>query len=219
MKEAIVRHWRWKAISLAMAVLLWLATAGEPELSTALTVPVHYQNSPRDLDISSSMIDRVRLEVNGPQSKLSQSNMADAAVIVDLSDVKRPGDRTFPLDGAKITLPSGVQVERIMPPQVSLRFEKRMVREIAVQVRVATQPPAGYEVVSLVVQPPKVTVEGPESRVEDITVAETDALDLSAVTGREEIPAHASLEDPQVRFVGSSRVLVHVEVRKSGGGN
>ena len=104
-----------------------------------------------------------------------------------------------------------------MPPQVRLRFEKRKLREVPVQVRVATQPPAGYEVVSLRVIPQTVRVEGPESRVDEITQAETDALDLSLVTGRDEIAAHASLDDPQVRFVGGSRVLVHVEVRKTGG--
>ncbi|MEP7366743.1 MAG: CdaR family protein [Acidobacteriota bacterium] len=218
MMSLLVRNWRWKLISLAMAFLLWLSTVGEPETSTSVSVPVQYQNTPRDLEISSAVIDRVRLEVHGPQSKLKQNYMADVAVVVDLADVVRPGERTFPLDSAKIALPPGVRVEGVMPPQVRLRFEKRTVREVPVQVRVATQPPAGYEVVSLRVIPQRVRVEGPESRVEEVTVAETDALDLSSVTGRDEIAAHASLDDPQVRFVGGSRVLVHVEVRKTGSG-
>lgn len=218
MMGLLVRHWRWKLISLALAVLLWLSSVGEPETSTSLSVPVQYQNSPRDLEISSAVIDRVRLDVHGPQSKLRQNYMADVAVVVDLADVVRPGERTFSLDSAKIALPAGVTMERVMPPQVRLRFEKRTTKDLPVQVRVAAQPPAGYEVVALRVVPQMVKVEGPESRVEEITGAETDALDLSSVTGREEIPAHASLDDPQVRFVGSSRVLVHVEVRKSGRG-
>ena len=218
MTGIVTRNWRWKLISIAMAFLLWLSSVGEPENSTSLSVPVQYQNTPRDLEISSALIDRVRLEVHGPQSKLRQNYMADVAVVVDLADVIRPGERTFPLDGAKIALPAGVEVERVMPPQVRLRFEKRLIRDLPVQVRVATQPPAGYEVVSLRVVPQQVKVEGPESRVEEITVAETDALDLSSVTGREEIASHASLEDTMVRFVGGSRVLVHVEVRKTGGG-
>jgi|RhiMetdeSRZDD1v2_1073273.scaffolds.fasta_scaffold1283534_2 diadenylate cyclase len=219
MKDLLVRHWRWKLISIAMAALLWLTSVGEPENSTSLSVPVQYQNSPRDLEISSAVIDRVRLEVHGPRSKLRQNYMADVAVVVDLADVVRPGERTFPLDGTQIALPPGVQVKRVMPAQVRLRFEKRITKDLPVQVRVATQPPSGYEVVSLKVLPQQVKVEGPESRVEEITVAETDALDLSSVTGRDEIAAHASLEDPMVRFVGSSRVLVQVEVRKTGGGN
>lgn len=217
MIDLVTRHWRWKLISFALSLMLWLSSVGEPETSTSLSVPVQYQNAPRHLEISSAMIDRVRLEVHGPQSKLKQSYMADVAAVVDLAGVNRPGERTFPLDGAQIALPPGVQVERVMPPQVRLRFEKRLTRQLPVQVRVADQPPAGYEVVSLRVVPQYVTVEGPESRVQEVTVAETDALDLSAVTERDEIPAHASLEDPQVRFVGSSRVLVHVDVKKTGG--
>jgi len=218
MKDLVVKHWRWKLISLALAVMLWLSTAGEPESGTSLSVPVFYQNSPREWEISSSVIDRVRLEVHGPASKLSQHAMADAAVMVDLSVVKRPGEITIPLDGAAISLPAGVHVDRVMPPQVRLRFEKRLVKEIPVQARVSAQPPAGYEVVMLRVTPALMQVEGPESSVEAMTAAETDDLDLSGVTGKESIASHASLDDPMVRFVKGSRVVVEVEVRKAGGG-
>lgn len=218
MKDLVVKHWRWKLISLALAVMLWLSTAGEPETGTSLAVPVFYQNSPREWEISSSVIDRVRLEVHGPASKLTQHAMADAAVLVDLSVVKRPGEITIPLDGAWIALPSGVHVDRVMPPQVRLRFERRMQRNLPVQVRVSAQPPAGYEIASLRAVPASVQVEGPESSVEAMAAAETDDLDLSGVTGKESIATHASLDDPMVRFVKGSRVVVEVEVRRSGGG-
>jgi len=218
MKDLVVKHWRWKLISLALSAMLWLSTAGEPESGTSLTVPVFYQNAPKDWEISSAVIDRVRLEVHGPASKLTQHAMADAAVLVDLSVVKRPGEITIPLDGASISLPSGVHVDRVMPPQVRLRFERRMTREVPVQARVSVQPPAGYEVASLRLTPAKVLVEGPESSVEAMAAAETDDLDLSGVTGKETLTTHASLDDPMVRFLKGSRVTVEVEVRKSGGG-
>ena len=51
-----------------------------------------------------------------------------------------------------------------------------------------------------------------------MAAAETDDLDLSGVTGKESIATHASLDDPMVRFVKGSRVVVEVEVRRSGGG-
>ncbi len=219
MKDLLFGHWRWKAISLALSGVLWMATVGEPESSTSLTVPVYYQNSPHDLEITSSVIDRVRLEVHGPSSKLNQHSMSNAAVVVDLTGVTRPGERTFPLDRATIALPPGVQVDHVAPPQVRLLFERRVRKEVPVMARVGVQPPQGYEVVALSVVPPRLSVEGPESSMESLTAAETDALDLSGVTGREVIPAHATLDDPQVRFLGQPRVAVQVEVRKAGGGN
>lgn len=214
MKDLVVKHWRWKLMSLALAAMLWLSTAGEPESSTSLTAPVFYQNSPHDWELSSPVIDRVRLEVHGPASKLTQHAMADAALVVDLGVVKRAGEITIPLDGATVSLPPGVHVDRVMPPQVRLRFEKKLVKEVPVQVRVSRQPQAGYEVVSLRVVPERISVEGPEGSVEATMAAETDDLDLSAITGKETIVTHVSLDDPMVRFMNGSRVTVEVEVRK-----
>jgi YbbR domain-containing protein len=212
--KSILRYWPWKLASLAVASLLWLATVGEPEITTSLSVPVYYQNAPKDLEISSTLLDRVRLEVNGPSSKLRQHEMADAAVVIDLSGIDRPGEETFTIDGASAKMPAGVRVMSAAPPQVRLRFERRMTREVPVVVRVAAQPAQGMAVVSLKPEPERVTVTGPESRVSAVSAAETDALDLSGLTGPGELSTHVTIDDPQVRFRDGSRVAVKVELRK-----
>ena len=121
-------HWHWKLASFAIAALLWLATVGEPEGATSLSVPIYYRNAPKDLEISSTMLDRVRLEVRGPSSKLRQQELADAAVIIDLNSVNKPGEETLPIDATSVALPFGVTVSRAAPPQVRLRFERRISR-------------------------------------------------------------------------------------------
>jgi YbbR domain-containing protein len=180
-----------------------------------LSVPVYYQNAPKDLEISSAMLDRVRLEVTGPSSKLRQHEMADAAVVIDLSGIDRPGEETFTIDGASAKMPAGVRVMSAAPPQVRLRFERRMTREVPVVVRVAAQPSHGFAVASLKPEPERVTITGPESRVSEVSAAETDALDLSGLTGPGELSTHVTIDDPQVRFRDGSRVAVKVELKKN----
>ena len=52
--------------SLVLAMLLWFAIVGEPELVTTHTVPILYRNLPPDLLIGSDAVDQVRVELRGP---------------------------------------------------------------------------------------------------------------------------------------------------------
>ncbi|HEX4593282.1 MAG TPA: hypothetical protein VH157_03355, partial [Bryobacteraceae bacterium] len=83
MKQFFTHNIGWKLLSLAIAVALWIAVAREPELATSLSVPVELKNIPDDLDIGSSVPDRVHLEVRGPSGRLSRDNLSDAAMILD----------------------------------------------------------------------------------------------------------------------------------------
>src|ERR1700682_2453331 len=95
MKAWVTNNFGWKLLSLAIAIILWYTVVGEPELATSLTVPVQYKNNPRDLEISSEVPDRVRLEVRGPSQKLNPSSLSGSAVILDLSTFHQPGEQTF----------------------------------------------------------------------------------------------------------------------------
>src|SRR5437763_11048746 len=119
-----------KLASLALAVMFWMAVASEPEMATVLTVPVHYKNMPTDLEISSNIIANVNLETRGPSGRLREMGAAHTAVVLDLSDVRQPGERTFTLSAANTNLPRGVAMVRAIPAQLRFDFEPRLVREV-----------------------------------------------------------------------------------------
>ena len=56
---------------------------------------------------------------------------------------------------------------------------------------------------------------GPESNVEDLASAQTDAIDLSSAVGNPEFRVPVYLPDPQVRFDGpATLVSVRVSLEK-----
>src|SRR5262245_57932009 len=91
-------NWRYKAGSVVLAGLLWLGLVEESELATSVLAPVQYRNVPKDLEMNSDVSDKVHLEIRGPASKLGPAVLADTRVLLDLSSVTRPGERTFPID-------------------------------------------------------------------------------------------------------------------------
>jgi YbbR domain-containing protein len=216
MTSLLTANFGWKLASLALAALLWIAMVGVPDVTTSVSVPIVFQNLPRELEFASELPDRVRLEITGASGKLSPSELSDASVVINLAGVRAAGDRTFPIERENAMLPAGVQLERAQPSQVRLRLEPRLSREVPVQVRVGKFPGKGLEIISLQVEPQRLLISGPESSVREATSAETDPLDLSGISDTAEIPAHASTGDPRIRFTAGSRVTVRVQVKKNG---
>jgi hypothetical protein len=214
MISLLTRNLGWKLLSLAIAVLLWLAIVGEPEVATSISVPIQYKNIPRDLEVSSEVLDRVHLEVRGPSGKVSPSSLADTAIILDLGAVHQSGERTYTIRQDNVNLPSDVVFLRAVPAQIRLHFERRLSREVPVQVRHSEPPPPGYEVVSEIVRPDSLRIVGPESHIQEVESVQTDPIDLSQVVGATEFHVHTYVPNPQVRFEGSSVVTVSVEVQK-----
>jgi hypothetical protein len=212
--RSLTTNLQWKILALVFAIGLWSVVVGEPELVTSHSVPIYYKNLPRELEIGSDVPDRVHLELRGPAGKLSPSSLADTSVLVDLSPVQAPGERTFTMSAASISLPVGVQLLRTVPSQLRMRFERLLVKDIPVEVRHGLDPPAGYTVKSQTATPSKLRIIGPESRVQQVEAAQTDAIDLATVVGRSEYRVHAYVADPQVRFDGSPIVTVTVQVEK-----
>ena len=211
----ISRHFGWKLGSLALAVLLWFAILGEPELVTTHTAPILYKNLPPGLLIGIDALDQVRVELRGPSGKLSPDRLAEMAVLLDLSDVKGPGERTFTLSDADFLLPQGVAFMRSVPSQLRVRFAKLASREVPVNIRILAPPPTGYRIVSQQAVPASLRIAGPEGRVNAVPNAETDAIDLSGITASADIKASAFISDPQVRFEVPPAVTVKFTIEKN----
>ena len=210
----LFHNFGWKLGSLVMAVLLWFAIVGEPELVTTHAVPILYRNLPGDLLIGSDAQDSVRVELRGPSAKLSEASLSDLAVMLDLRNVSGPGERTFTLADSDLRLPEGVALLRAIPSQLRLRFARRITRDVPVTIRFASALPAGYRIIQQEVFPAVLRISGPEQRVDAVAGAETDAIDLSAVTKSSEFHVNTFVADPQVWLESPPLVTVRVTIDK-----
>jgi YbbR domain-containing protein len=114
----------WKLLSVVLAVLLWIAVEGEPELVTVQTVPVFYRNVDPTLALVASPPASVRLELRGPSDVLSRDNLSNIALLVDLAGVTDPGERVFPVTRGTMTLPAGVTFVRSDPSDLKLHLDR-----------------------------------------------------------------------------------------------
>src|SRR5882672_12506370 len=161
MIELITRNSGWKVFSLLVALLLWLAYARDPEVGTFVSAPVEYRGMPDGLEISSDLVGSVTIDLLGPASKIENFNAAKSAVVLDFSDIHKPGERTFQIDERNISLPTEMRLVRAIPAQIRLQFERRTSQDVPVQVRFSGSPPAGYRIARYVADPQELTLVGP----------------------------------------------------------
>jgi YbbR domain-containing protein len=217
----ITDNFGWKVFSVFAAAFLWFAVIDEPELVTVLSAPVEFKNKPADLEMGSTMLDRVQLEVRGPRSQLTDAAATRLVLVLDFAprgETPRAGERTFTITQDLVNLPDRVTLERAIPSQVRVTLERRVRRDVPVMLRFADPAPEGYRVAHAEFTPERVPVVGPEGRVRELEAVRTEAIDLEAMkasagTARE-VMLNPYLADPLVSLASPVRIRARILLEK-----
>jgi len=217
MKDFIHRHvlhnFGLKLTSLALAVGLWLAVARDPIAEVAVEVPIEFHHIPENLEISSENIPQAQIRVRGPERLVRGLRPSDVHAEIDLMGAK-PGERTFDLISHQIHQPHDLEVVQVVPSQFRLTFDTRLTRKVDVHPRVIGTFAPGYGIERVVVDPPAITISGPQKRVEAVETAITDPVDVSGTMERGTFVTHAYVPDPLVQVVQPSPIRVTVIMEK-----
>lgn len=180
-------------LSLLAAVILWtyVVTTVSPNSKATITrIPVVFEGESwllenRNLMITDGMDATVELEVSGNRSDLAKLNSSNITLKVDLTKVYETGTTnltyttSFPSD-----VPYGsITVERRQPAGVTLQVEKRLTREIPVNVVFTGSVPEGFiaDTENITLDYPVINIKGPASVVEQIDQAKVE-VDLEERT-------------------------------------
>jgi YbbR domain-containing protein len=175
---SVRRHWALGAFSLVAAFGVWAMvedvdnprTEGDAPASGGIEVKAVNLPSNRAVEDLGS----VRVRVEARKRDLASLRPTDFEAQVDLKDA---GDATGDLGPrpVKVTAKrSGVRVVKVLQETVNIKLTEVVTREVAVTARVTTEAPAGFRTERLLkVEPPTVTVRGPEA-----LVARIDTIDL-----------------------------------------
>jgi len=211
----VTHNFFWKLLALAIALIVWVLVANEPELSTFTTVRVAYRNVPDNLEISSAPTETVTLELRGPAGELRGTGESrnPASVVLDMSNVG-PGQRTFEIGDGNVTLARGVHLVRSIPAAIRFEFEQRVERTIPIRARFSGDGSDGYVLARYTVTPSSIEVIGPASHVARVDAATTDPVDLSNTEGTFQVRVNAFVMDSYVRFESPPQVVVAGVMKK-----
>ena len=180
-------------LSVALATGLWLyviTTVSPGSTATIDNIPVVFEGETwllenRNLMITEGLDTTVDLEVSGNRSDLNKLNPSNMILKVDLTKVYESGMANLSYSiGYPSDVPSGaITVERRSPAAIRLTVEKRLTREIPVNVVFTGAVPENFiaDTENVVLDYPVINIKGPASVVEKVAQARID-IDLQERT-------------------------------------
>lgn len=199
-----------KLLALGCAVAVWAWVQSEQVVTRRLRVRVDYI-WPADLVRVEEVPLRLVVTLEGPQSVLLPLDQRRLSMEVDLAEGIEGNNEVDFTTQQLHGLPPSLTMKQISPPGADITLEQPMEKEVPVTLSTIGQPPRGFEIKELVVEPPTVMISGPKSQIQNISQAPTDVIDLSGIR------SDASFEVPltqgnTVRSLWSGPVQVSVDI-------
>lgn len=213
-RKYVLQNLPFKLVSLAIAIILWWAVGRDTAIEIPMTVPLEFQHAPSDLEITSDYPFQAQITLRGPQHLLQEVRPSQVHAALDLEGAG-PGEHTYDLSASQVHVPHNVKVVQVVPAQFHISFDYRTTRTVPVQPRVIGALLSGYEMKEPLADPSKVTIVGPEKRVNTITTAMTDPVDATGIVGSATFTTHAYVSDPLVRVQTPGPIHVTVITEKS----
>lgn len=205
------RHAGLKAVSVGLAVVLWMAVAGEEVVERGLRVPLELQQFPAGLELTSEPPPFVDVRVRGASGTLSRLSPGDIVAMIDLR-AARAGRRLFQLTPENVRTPFGVATVQVAPASVALEFEASATRVLPVLPEVAGDPAPGFVVGKVTAEPDTIEVIGPASAVTQASEAITDSVSVSGARDHVVETVSIGLLDSSLRLKYPRPARVRVEV-------
>jgi YbbR domain-containing protein len=199
------------ALSLALAILLWLIVSGEESVERGMRVPLELVQFPAGLEVQAEAPTVVDVRVRGSSTTLSQVGPGDIVAFLDLHTT-RPGRRVFPLTPEQVRAPFGVQVVQVTPASITMTFETTRTQTVPINAGWEGTPAPGYVVGKITVDPKMVEITGPDSAVKQTMEALTEPVQVGGARESVTDTVTIGLLDPTVRLKTPRPATVKVEI-------
>lgn len=222
--RAFVRDWPLKLVSLVLALAVWLLLVPYEKVSSAksLTIPLETRNVPAGLEIVERPPATVDITLRAPNRLLDEIGPSALVARLDL-DRASVLQQEYPLKTAMVAAPPGAVVVKISPSKVTIKLERTAEATLEVHATLRGKPAAGFHVDGIEIEPARVTVQGPESRLKAkaAAAATTAPVDITGLAQPTVFDADIILPRPELRFASpqaSARVAVHIVPDKAEAG-
>ena len=177
-RKTFIENWPIKLASLALAVTLWFYVTSRGKTEISLTVPLELRNVPQGMAVVGDVPGTIEVRLQGQERALR--DIAAGKNVVGTLDLSRgkEGENSIRLSPDDISRPSDVLVTHLSPFEIPVTLDHVIQKSFRLRPVLVGRPPAGRRVGAVSVTPPKITLEGPESVIESISILQTMPIDI-----------------------------------------
>lgn len=207
------KNWVLKLISFFFALFLWYFVVGEDKVDMTITIPIEILNLPQNLIISNQFKNQLEVTVNGPRGLVRNLSNQHISRSIDLSKAT-PGTIVVKNTPDSIPMPRGVRLLRIKPTDIILHLDKLIQKKIPIKAEINGKPPQGFELVSVRLDPPSLSITGPQSIISEEVSVTTVPIDVSNLTTSTMTTVALDLNSAIRELVGEPVVTANIEIHE-----
>jgi YbbR domain-containing protein len=179
----LLKDLRYKLLSLGVALLLWVVASGTSDAERGFDVPLSFENVPAELVIVDKSVDEVNVRVRGSRAALRNVSPGAMEYRIDVSGSK-PGSSDFEIEEFQLAsqLPRGAQIVSRSPSSLEVKFERRGTKVVRVRADLDGEPPEGFALAGVEVEPDRVRISGARSEVLRLSEVITEPVPLGGQT-------------------------------------
>ena len=220
LRNFFVRNWALKLFSFGLALVLWLILIPEEKTYSEKTIiiPLETRNIPTDVEIVEKPVPIIDVTIRAPNRLINRIATSDLSAVLDLGRATIYQEE-YPLNPSMITVPSGAEVIKILPTQVRLKLEKTTQMDLEIVPTIIGKVGNGLKITKIDVNPSRIAVKGPESRIKSKDKVTTVPVDVTILTQTTEVDADLILPKSDLRLAsGQTRVKVRIVIESSDSG-
>jgi YbbR domain-containing protein len=209
LRRAFVENAALKFVAFVLALTVFILVQSQDDVQVPFNVGIEYR-MPSDRVLVSETVDQVRITVKGSRRAIRRFDEGRVERIpIDLRGHRRS---EFVFSADMVQLPKGLELVRFTPPSILTRFERRVRKEVPVEVRKIGDVPPGFLVTSVITEPARVVVSGAETAVEATVSVKTREVPLTGRT--ESVRETVDLVPPEtfVEVLTPENAMVNVEL-------
>jgi len=203
-----------KALSLGLAVALWVVVLTEQKAVVDLNVPLDVGQIPRNLMVVNDPPEYVVLKVRGPRSLVLALAPNEVTLRGTFARAVKEGDNVLNLSPEQFEVPRGVEVLSVSPGRVRLVLEAVDERRLEVIPKFRGEPAKGHTLGEVRVTPKEVRVVGPQGEVKRLSHAFTQPIDIKGQDRDFRVTAPIEPFGRRIRIVEGETVSVQVGIKK-----
>jgi YbbR domain-containing protein len=178
-RTILLENWGIKLVSLGLSLTLWFFVTSKGKTEMTLTVPLELRNIPQNMAVVGNVAGSLEVRVQGQERVLRDITAADKLVgIIDLS-LAKVGENTVHISPDDIKRPADVTVTHMSLSEIRVKLEPLVRKTFRLLPVLHGTPAAEHRLAKIVIVPPRITVEGPESLMAALTRLQTMPIDIN----------------------------------------
>lgn len=201
-------NWHYGGLAFLLAVLCWYLVTGRERVDTWVQVKIEIAGLPDGLVIRGGPSDYLDVLVRGPKGLVRKIEPGGLVYTLDARKLV-PGQNIILVEPSSIPLSKLFEVVETRPSKLELTVERRVTKTVPVRAVLKDAPSRDHKVLATI-DPPQVTITGPESILGEIKDIPTQPVALpDEASGR--VDSQAGLALPDHVEASPRSVKAHVE--------